>query len=295
MAKIYQLPTQIPGTVGVFPNQRFAIFGDNLATVTSPGYLNVVQNELNNLSTTDVIVAFYDFNLNTNAGTFGTFSISINGLGVITLVTTGGGSGTGTVSSGLANQLAYYSANGTVVSGLTSANSAMLVTSSSGAPSFTSAMSNLQVIAGVTGGTPKPMTLVAGSNVTIVQDNTAGTITVSSSGGSGTDLRWNDTSGTTQVMSAGNGYICSNPAQVSLSLPAVSAVGDLIAVQDSGAGGWIITQSAGQQIFGNATQTTLGASGTLMSSQNYDVVYLICVVANTKWVYNSGFGNYNYA
>ena len=44
--------------------------------------------------------------------------------------------GTGTVSSGLANQLAYYATTGTVVSGLSSANNGMLVTSGSGVPSI---------------------------------------------------------------------------------------------------------------------------------------------------------------
>lgn len=48
--------------------------------------------------------------------------------------TTGGGGGT--VSSGLTNQLAYYNANGTVVVGLTTANSGVLVTSPSGVPSI---------------------------------------------------------------------------------------------------------------------------------------------------------------
>lgn len=47
-----------------------------------------------------------------------------------------GGGGAGTVSSGTANQLAYYASTGTTVSGLTSANSSVLVTNGSGVPSW---------------------------------------------------------------------------------------------------------------------------------------------------------------
>lgn len=48
--------------------------------------------------------------------------------------TTGGGGGT--VSSGLINQLAWYAAGGTTVSGLTTANSGVLITSAGGVPSI---------------------------------------------------------------------------------------------------------------------------------------------------------------
>lgn len=45
-------------------------------------------------------------------------------------------SGSGTVNSGTQNQLAYYAANGTAVSGLATANNGILVTNGSGAPSI---------------------------------------------------------------------------------------------------------------------------------------------------------------
>jgi hypothetical protein len=84
MAKIYQLPTQQPGMVGVFPNQKFALFGDNLATVTAAGYLNSVNLESNPIAATDVIQALYSYNNVSNTGTFGIFTVSIAN-GVITL------------------------------------------------------------------------------------------------------------------------------------------------------------------------------------------------------------------
>lgn len=48
------------------------------------------------------------------------------------------GSGSGTVNSGAANQLAYYASTGTAVSGLTSGNNGVLVTNGSGVPSISS-------------------------------------------------------------------------------------------------------------------------------------------------------------
>jgi len=52
-------------------------------------------------------------------------------------------SGSGTVDSGTANQLAYYASNGTTVSGLTTADNAVLTTNGSGAPSWTTPGSTL--------------------------------------------------------------------------------------------------------------------------------------------------------
>lgn len=85
MPTIYQLPTQQPGMVGVFPNQKFALFGDNLATVTTAGYLNSVNLESNPVAATDVIQALYNYNNVTKTGTYAVFTVSITN-GVITLV-----------------------------------------------------------------------------------------------------------------------------------------------------------------------------------------------------------------
>lgn len=86
MTTIYQLPTQQPAMVGVFPNQKFAVFGDNLATITTAGYLNQVNLESNPISTTDILQVLYSFNPVSQVGTYGVFTVSISNLGVITLV-----------------------------------------------------------------------------------------------------------------------------------------------------------------------------------------------------------------
>jgi len=84
MSLIYQLPMQVPGMVGVLPAQKFMICGDNLATVTSAGYLNQVNLESNPISNTDVLQVLYGYNLQTTVGTYGVFTVSITN-GVITL------------------------------------------------------------------------------------------------------------------------------------------------------------------------------------------------------------------
>lgn len=84
-ALIYQLPIQVPGMVGVLPSQKFMVVGDNLATVTAAGYLNQVALESNPVSNTDILQVIYSYNLQTTAGTYGVFTVSINGTGVITL------------------------------------------------------------------------------------------------------------------------------------------------------------------------------------------------------------------
>ena len=86
MPTIYQLPIQQPAMVGVFPNQKFALFGDNLATITTAGYFNQVNLESNPLSKTDVLQVLYSYNQVTQSGTFGVFTVSISNSGVITLV-----------------------------------------------------------------------------------------------------------------------------------------------------------------------------------------------------------------
>lgn len=52
----------------------------------------------------------------------------------------GGSGGSGTVTSGTANQLAYYATTGTAVAGLGTANNSVLTTSASGVPSFASTL-----------------------------------------------------------------------------------------------------------------------------------------------------------
>ena len=95
---------------------------------------------------------------------------------------TGGGGGSGTVSSGTANQLAYYASNGTTVGGLATANSGILATNGSGVPSIVTALpaANFPALTG-------DITTVAGALATTY----AGTVPVNKGGTGDTTLTAN--------------------------------------------------------------------------------------------------------
>jgi hypothetical protein len=192
-------------------------------------------------------------------------------------------SGSGTVNSGTANQLAYYATSGTAVSGLAGANSAMLVTNSSGVPAMTASMTNGQIIIGVTGGTPVPGTITAGSGISI--SNTAGGITIS---GTGSGIGWTEVTGTSQAMTADSGWVANNAGLVTLTLPTTAAFGTAISIIGKGAGGWLIAQNSGQNIQIGSVSSTVGAGGSVASSNRYDSIDLLCTTANTTWTIQGG-------
>lgn len=69
----------IPVTNGNYPQFKFAVFGDNLSTVVTAGYLNSAAIQAGiPLSNADVIMALYSFNTQTVSGTFGIFTCSIS-------------------------------------------------------------------------------------------------------------------------------------------------------------------------------------------------------------------------
>jgi hypothetical protein len=145
---------------------------------------------------------------------------------------------------------------------------------------------NGQLPIGSTGADPVLATLTAGTGVTIA--NGAGTITINASGGG---LSWTDVTGTTQAMAVNSGYTADNAGLVTLTLPSTAAYGTAMAVVGKAAGGWKIAQNAGQTIHFGITSTTTGTGGSLASTNQYDVVYLLCTTANTDFVVTNSIGN----
>lgn len=97
-------------------------------------------------------------------------------------------------------------------------------------------------------------------------------------------FRWAATAGP-QVLTPNRGWIAANAAGTLFTLPAVSAQGDVVAIVGQGAAGWFINQAAGQQIIVSSTvQTTAGVAGSIVSSDAYDAIYLVCYTANTIWI-----------
>jgi len=149
-------------------------------------------------------------------------------------------------------------------------------------------LSNGQLLIGSTGADPVATTLTAGSNISI--STGVGSITIS---GTGT-VPFNTVTGTSQAMAVDNGYVANNAALVTLTLPSTAAVGDSVQVFGLGAGGWTIAQNAGQLIHFGSQVTTTGTGGSLSSTNQYDNVTLVCIVANTTWSTKAPEGNLTY-
>lgn len=144
---------------------------------------------------------------------------------------------------------------------------------------FLGPLTNGQLLIGSTGVDPVAATITAGANVSVSVG--AGSITIAATGAA--SFAWTQVSGTSQTMASNNGYIANNAGLVTLTLPASSAIGDELGIVGKGSGGWSIAQGAGQQIHIGNTASTVGAGGSVASSNQFDSVYLVCTVANTTW------------
>lgn len=136
-----------------------------------------------------------------------------------------------------------------------------------------------QLLIGSSGADPATSTLTAGSNVSIV--NGAGSITISAAGASA--ITWSVVAGTSQAMNVNNGYIPTNVALTSFSLPASNAVGDVLQIVGKGTGGWTVIQGAGQSIVIGTSTSTPGVGGSISSSEDTDAIYLVCTDADLEW------------
>lgn len=102
---------------------------------------------------------------------------------------------------------------------------------------------------------------------------------------------WNNVTSGSQAMVPNNGYVADFGTLITFTLPTTAAFGTLISVVGLNTGGWIIAQNSGQNIqFGNLS-TTHGASGSLASTNQYDQVDLLCIVANLTWTIRGPISN----
>jgi len=169
-----------------------------------------------------------------------------------------------------------FNTNGVVISNTTTTGALAALTLSAG-----------QLVIGATSAAPAAATLTAGSGISIT--NGTNSITVASAGGG---VTWTVVTGTSQAASVNNGYIANNAGTVTVTLPATSAVGSVVAVTGiNNATGWKVAQNAGNQIFFGTSTTTAGTGGSLASTNIYDAVYLLCVTANANWVVINSVGN----
>jgi hypothetical protein len=103
---------------------------------------------------------------------------------------------------------------------------------------------------------------------------------------------WTNVATSTKTLANDNNYITNNGASlVTYTLPTVSPQGSVIRVVGFSSGGWTINYSSGQSIIVGSLSTTV-TSGSLSSTNQNDVVELVCTVANTTFTTIAGVGNY---
>jgi hypothetical protein len=180
-------------------------------------------------------------------------------------------------SSTTANQL-LYSVSSDVISGLATANSASLVTDSSGVPVWSNSMQDGEVIIGSTMGTPQSASISAGPGISITPGPNSLMIGSTTTGGG---LAWFVIVGTTQAALVDSGYIPSDVALTTITLPSVAVAGSMISVQGEGSGGWLIQAPGAQVIRVGSSASTPG--GSVASANRYDAITLVCIVASSEW------------
>lgn len=72
---------------------------------------------------------------------------------------------------------------------------------------------------------------------------------------------WQTVAGTNLQVQTGKGYLLTNDALVTVTLPASPAPGEVIRVSGSGAGGWILAQNAGQSVIAKSLVPPSGVVG----------------------------------
>jgi len=174
-----------------------------------------------------VLGASLTFALPASDGTAGQF-LSTDGSGNLSFVSA---TGSGTVNSGLINQLAWYAASGTTVSGLATANNGVLVTSGAGIPSISTTLPSGLTIPGYqTTITPAALTDVDDTNVTLTLGGTPATALLQAVS---ITVGWTGTlsltrGGTAASLTASNGGIVYSTGTALAILPGTATAGQIL-------------------------------------------------------------------
>jgi hypothetical protein len=184
----------------------------------------------------------------------------------------------------MATQNAINNSTGTLT--ITSLTAGVAQTNSSGVVSSSNG-SNGQVLIG--GGSAPAWANITSSGSTVTVTNGANTINLEVASPT---MSFVDVTGTSASMAVNTIYMADNAGLVTLTLPTTAAQGTRISVcgGNSGlsTGSWKIAQNSGQSIAFGSSTTTVGATGSLQATNQWDSITLICTVANTKWTVLGG-------
>jgi len=167
---------------------------------------------------------------------------------------------------------------------ITVTNHQPLVGAASNGITSLGAMTNGQLIIGSTGADPSLASLSAGTGISITPG--AGTIQIDATGGG---MSWTVETGD-KTMAINHGYGSNKAGAIAFTLPAVAAVGDRVAIAGM-QGSWNVVQGAGQEIFIGSAHSTIGAGGSIASTNAFDEITLVCLVANTAFYATAVQGN----
>lgn len=107
-----------------------------------------------------------------------------------------------------------------------------------------------------------------------------------------TGFPWTDVTSATQTLAINNGYVTNRGGGVTYTLPATATEGDMIRISGK-SGAWSIAQNANQQIGVSSSSSTVGAGGSIASTDSGDCIELLCTTsgASTRWRAISFVGN----
>lgn len=266
--------TQITGDSGgpeTPTSGNFNLLGSG--SITTVGSANTETVQLTGLTNHAVLVGAGTTTITKIAATANTGAVLQNNSGADPSYSTATYPSTTTI-----NQLLYSSAANTVT-GLATANRAVITTTSAGVPQATALATDGQLIIGSTAGAPAAAALSAGTGVSIVNGSNSVTINVVGGGFTFTDI-----TGTSQTATVNSGWTTNNAGLVTVTLPSTAAYGSIVWIVGKGAGGWRIAQpNAGSVIHYGNQNTTTGVTGRLDSTNRYDAIQLLCTVADNEW------------
>ncbi len=281
------IDTIVPNSgINVVPNISGTISIVGTGSITTVGSLNTLTPQLTGLTNHAVLIGAGTATITKVGPVASTGAVLMsNGLGSDPGFSTATYPATTTVSEIL------YSSSANTVTGLATANRAVLTTGATGIPVLTALATNGQLIIGSTAGVPAASTLTAGAGISITNGSNSITIAATSGG-----FTWTDVTGATQALVAENGYITDRGGGVTYTLPASGALGDEIRIVGK-LGIAVITPNANQQIVIGSVSGTVGVTGTATANNLGDCLGLICITsgASTVWRADSVVGTWTLA